>query len=56
MAPALTDLLCSGLTIAAQTETASPGTKMFSLVLTLPNVYFEILPQQNRSACLLYWA
>ncbi len=33
-APALTDLLCSGLMVALQTDTASPAAKMFLLALT----------------------
>ncbi len=32
-APALTDLLCSGLMVALQTDTASPAAKMFLLAL-----------------------
>ena len=32
-APALTDLLCSGLMVARQTDTASPAAKMFLLAL-----------------------
>ena len=32
-APALTDLLCSGLMVALQTDTASPAAKIFLLAL-----------------------
>ncbi|KKD39263.1 hypothetical protein WN50_04340 [Limnoraphis robusta CS-951] len=32
-APGLTDLLCSALTVAPQTDTASPAAKMFILAL-----------------------
>jgi hypothetical protein len=32
-APALTDLLCSGLIVAPQTDTASPAAKIFLLAL-----------------------
>ena len=34
LAVAFTDLLCSGLTLATQTDTASPAAKMFLLALT----------------------
>jgi len=33
LAVAFTDLLCSGLTLAPQTDTASPAAKMFLLAL-----------------------
>ncbi|TRV54646.1 MAG: hypothetical protein EWV69_22010 [Microcystis panniformis Mp_MB_F_20080800_S26] len=51
-APALTDLLCSGLMVALQTDTASPAAKIFLLNMPAittpfrarkPSIYFDVI-------------